>query len=266
MPPTRDRRTRTTEQGDAAMHRTVEPAILYFGTPVVLVSSENEDGTTNVAPMSSAWWLGWSCMLGFGARSKTPANILRTGECVLNLASVDQVGAVDRLARTTGSNPVPPHKVAMGYRHEPDKLGAGGLTAVPSEVVRPPRLLECPVQMEATLEGSHAILAGDEARAGKLIALEVRIRRVHVDEGLLMDGHQDRIDPLQWRPLIMSFQQFFGLAPQMLHHSRLGEIPESAYRAPAPRPVAATTLEFPTPASRTPAATTLHFATAGSAS
>ncbi|HXT22237.1 MAG TPA: flavin reductase, partial [Thermoanaerobaculia bacterium] len=120
------------------MHRTIEPAILYFGTPVVLVTSENEDGSTNVAPMSSAWWLGWSCMLGFGARSKTPANILRTGECVLNLPSVDQVDAVDRLARTTGSNPVPPHKVAMGYRYEPDKLGAGGLTAMPSDLVAPP--------------------------------------------------------------------------------------------------------------------------------
>ena len=46
--------------------------------------------------MSSAWWLGYSCMLGFGARSQTPANILRTGECVLNLPSVQQVAAVNR--------------------------------------------------------------------------------------------------------------------------------------------------------------------------
>jgi len=35
------------------MHRTVDPAILYFGTPVVLVSTENEDGSANLAPMSS---------------------------------------------------------------------------------------------------------------------------------------------------------------------------------------------------------------------
>jgi len=219
------------------MHRTIEPAILYFGTPVVLVSSENEDGTTNVAPMSSAWWLGWSCMLGFGARSKTPANILRTGECVLNLASVAEVTAVDRLARTTGSNPVPPHKVAMGYRHEPDKLGTGRLTTVPSDLVRPPRLLECPVQLEATLEGTHPILAGDPERSGKLVALEVRIRRVHVEESLLMEGHENRIDPTKWRPLIMSFCQFFGLADGTIHPSRLAEIPESMYR---PQPVSST--------------------------
>ena len=92
------------------MHTTLDPAILYFGTPVVLVSSLNDDGTTNLAPMSSAWWLGYSCMLGFGARSHTPQNILRQKECVLNLPSVEQVAAVDRLARTTGSSPVPDYK------------------------------------------------------------------------------------------------------------------------------------------------------------
>jgi flavin reductase (DIM6/NTAB) family NADH-FMN oxidoreductase RutF len=61
------------------MHRTINPAILYFGTPVVLVSSLNEDGSPNLAPMSSAWWLGTRCLLGFGARSETPQNIMRTG-------------------------------------------------------------------------------------------------------------------------------------------------------------------------------------------
>src|SRR5437016_7801839 len=46
------------------MHKTIEPTILYFGTPVALISTLNQDGTPNLAPMSSAWWLGWSCMLG----------------------------------------------------------------------------------------------------------------------------------------------------------------------------------------------------------
>jgi flavin reductase (DIM6/NTAB) family NADH-FMN oxidoreductase RutF len=211
------------------MHASIEPAILYFGTPVVLVSSENEDGTPNLAPMSSAWWLGWSCMLGFGARSQTLANLLRTGECVLNLPSVEQVAAVDRLARLTGSDPVPPHKQAMGYRHEADKFGAAGLTPLPSLDVRPPRVLECPVQMEARLEARHDLARSDAARRGHLLGLEVRILRVHVHPRLVLEGHTDRIDPLAWRPLIMSFCQFFGLGPSV-HPSRLAEIPESAYR------------------------------------
>jgi flavin reductase (DIM6/NTAB) family NADH-FMN oxidoreductase RutF len=217
------------------MHTTIDPAILYFGTPVVLVSSLNEDGSPNLAPMSSAWWLGRSCMLGFGARSHTPANILRTGECVLNLPSVGQVAAVNRLARTTGSDPIPPHKVAMGYRHERDKFAVAGLTPVDSTLVGPPRVKECPVQLEAVLEGSHSLAASDPDRRGRLIALEMRIVRVHVEESIRMDGYEHRIDPSRWRPLIMSFQQFFGLG-DMVHHSTLAEIPEESYRA---RPVAA---------------------------
>ena len=216
------------------MHTVIDPAILYFGTPVVLVSSVNEDGSPNLAPMSSAWWLGRSCMLGFGARSHTPANIQRTGECVLNLPSVEQVAAVNRLAKTTGSHPVPPHKAAMGYRHERDKFGVAGLTPAASDCVAAPRVLECPVHLEAVLEGVHPLAANDPERQGRLVSLEVRVVRVHVDEGIRMVGHTDRIDPRRWRPLIMSFQQFFGLSDDIAHHSTLGEIPESAYR---PQPV-----------------------------
>lgn len=217
------------------MHREVDSAILYWGTPVVLVSSLNEDGSVNLAPMSSAWWLGRSCMLGFGARSKTPENLLRQGECVLNLPSVEQVAAVDRLARTTGSNPVPPHKVAMGYRHERHKLEHAELTPVASELVAPPRVAECPVQLEAVVEGRHALAESDPDRRGKLVAIEVRIVRVHVDERILLAGHADRIDPLKWRPLIMSFCRFFGLGEEV-HPSRLAEIPESMYRPARPQP------------------------------
>ena len=217
------------------MHRLAQPAILYFGTPVVLVSTLNEDGSPNVAPFSSAWWLGQRCVLGFGARSQTPQNLRRTGECVINLPSVEQVAHVDRLARLTGSDPMPPHKVAMGYRFERDKLGAAGLTPVPSFDVAPPRIAECPVQLEARLRAVLPLAADDPAQAGRLVALEVEIVRVHLEEGILMAGHEDRVDPLRWRPLIMSFCHFFGLGDRV-HTSRLAEIPESAYR---PRPAAA---------------------------
>src|ERR1700733_3434613 len=103
------------------MVRTIDPAILYFGTPVVLISTMNEDGSPNLAPMSSAFWLGWRCVLGLSNVSKTTENMRRTGECVLNLPSVDLVAAVNRLAKTTGSNPVPARKTEKGYRYEPDK-------------------------------------------------------------------------------------------------------------------------------------------------
>src|SRR5262249_16789959 len=56
---------------ETPMHVVTDPAILYFGTPVVLISTLNEDGSANLAPMSSAWWLRGRCMLGLDPTSKT---------------------------------------------------------------------------------------------------------------------------------------------------------------------------------------------------
>ena len=64
----------------------IDPAILYFGTPVVLLSSLNPDGTTNLMPMSSVFWLGNRAVLGIGAGSQTAANLRRHGE----VASIDE--------------------------------------------------------------------------------------------------------------------------------------------------------------------------------
>jgi len=213
------------------MHKTIEPPILYFGTPVVLISTLNENGTYNLAPMSSVFWLGWRCMLGLAAYSKTPQNMLRTGECVLNLPSVNEVAAVNRLALTTGSNPVPEFKKHMGYRYEPDKFELADLTPIASETVAPPRVLECPVQLEAVVEATHRLADEDVSQRGFITCFEVRIQRVHMDESMLMDGKSDQIDPDKWRPLIMSFQKFYGLG-QELESSMLAKIPESMYRSP----------------------------------
>lgn len=200
------------------MHKTIEPTILYFGTPVALISTLNEDGTPNLAPMSSAWWLGWTCMLGLGSMGKTSENLIRSRECVINLPSHEQVSHVDRLALTTGKNPVPEKKQSWGYRYEPDKFGTGDLTTMPSVDVRPPRVKECPVQMEG--------LVHDYRPFGKNVSanvFEVHITRLHVEESLLT-GSESRphIDPEKWRPLIMSFCRFFGLGTEV-HSSRLAE-------------------------------------------
>jgi flavin reductase (DIM6/NTAB) family NADH-FMN oxidoreductase RutF len=212
-------------------HISTEPSILYFGTPVVLISTLNEDGTANIAPMSSAFWLGWRCILGLSGLSKTTGNLIRTGECVLNLPSVDEVGAVNRLARLTGSDPVPGPKVTRGYTYEPKKFERAGLTEVPSETVAAPRVLECPVQMEAVVAARHD-MGEDDPWKGAQCTFEVRVQRVHVLPKILMDGVPNRIDPDKWRPLIMSFQKFYGLAPGQIHESLLSEIPEHLYRSP----------------------------------
>lgn len=210
-------------------HVVAEPSILYLGTPVALVSTVNEDGTHNLAPISSVFWLGWRGVLGIASASQTARNLCRTGECVLNLPSTGEVGAVDRIARTTGTYPVSEFRKALGYVYEPDKFGRAGMTKVKSDTVAASRALECPIQLEAVLAATHGIGDDNEALRGSLSLFEVRIQRVHVHPGLLMEGHPNRIDPDKWSPLIMSFQKFYGLGAQV-HPSRLAEIPEQAYR------------------------------------
>jgi flavin reductase (DIM6/NTAB) family NADH-FMN oxidoreductase RutF len=219
------------------MHKTIEPSILYFGTPVVLVSTRNEDGTTNVAPMSSAWFLGWGCMIGLASFAKTPENLLREQECVLNLPSVAQVGAVNKLAKTTGTNPVPDFRIAQGYRYVKDKLGVAGLKALPSKLVKPPRIAECPVQLEAILQARHPFGGFEAQRAyGKgleatvVTAFELKIVQVHVEESLILPGKINHVDSDKWKPLIMNFAHFYGLADGRIVPSTLAEIPEESYR------------------------------------
>ena len=127
---------------------------------------------------------------------------------------------------------MPPRKLKRGYRYEPDKLVVSGFTAEPSHTVAPPRVRECPIQLEAVVESVRDLAEGDAALRGRTKIFEVRIQRVHVDDALLIDGKRDHIDPDKWRPLIMSFQKFYGLAPGQLLPSRLGQVPEQLYRSP----------------------------------
>src|SRR5579859_171230 len=198
------------------MHKVIEPKILYFGTPVVLISTRNEDGSPNLAPMSSAWWLNQSCMLGMSSRSQTVENLLRERQGVLNLPSADLVSAVDRLALTTGRYPVPESKEKIGYRYQADKFGLAGLTPITADLTNAPLVAECPIQLEALVEQVHAF---DEQNSN-IKAIEMRIVRVHIDERLLVPGTENYIDPQKWNPLIMNFCEFFGLSSK-IHPSRL---------------------------------------------
>src|SRR5580658_463457 len=137
-----------TEERGQMEFRTIEPKILYFGTPVALISSLNEDGSTNLAPMSSFWALGWTMMLGLLDETKTAENMERHAECVVNLPDPAMWPEVERLAPLTGKNPVPEIK-AKQFRFDPHKFETAELTRLASEVVQPMRAMECPVHLEA---------------------------------------------------------------------------------------------------------------------
>ena len=205
-------------------HSTISPAVLYWGTPVVLITTLNPDGTSNIGPMSSAFWIGNRCILGLGTSSQTTQNLLRTGECVLNLASDDMADAVNGLSHTTGTKSVPEYKLQRGYRYVKDKWAAARLTPQNSTKVAPLRIQDCQVQMEAAFRGTYEMLGG------AVQVIEVEVLQTHVDEALRLPGHANRVDPDAWRPMIMSFQHLYGLRSGKVAPSTLAKIDEEQYR------------------------------------
>ncbi len=193
-------------------HVTVTPSILYFGTPVVLLSTENENGFFNLAPMSSAWALGHVIVLGLGAEGQTAHNLRSRRDLVVNLPGPAQWPAVERLAPLTGRTPVPAGKRGS-FRFEPDKFAAAGLRPQPSELVRPPRVAECPMQLEARVARAQPDSSGD------FLIVEAQVLRVHADPRIVVSGSQ-HIDPAAWSPLIYNFRHYYGLGPELGHSFR----------------------------------------------
>jgi flavin reductase (DIM6/NTAB) family NADH-FMN oxidoreductase RutF len=202
-------------------HITVCPPILYFGTPVVLLSTENQDATFNLAPMSSAWALGQVVVLGLGADGQTARNLAVRSELVVNLPAPSQWRHVERLAALTGRADVPRHKQGS-LRYEPAKFEAAGVTPLSSELVRPPRVAEFPVHLEA-----RAARIQPDASA-EFVIVEAQVLRVHVRRDLVVPGTH-HIDPARWSPLIYNFRHYFGLGDELGHSFR-----SSTPRTPAP--------------------------------
>jgi flavin reductase (DIM6/NTAB) family NADH-FMN oxidoreductase RutF len=193
--------------------RAIEPKILYFGTQVALISSLNEDASTNLAPMSSFWVLGWTLMLGLLDETKTAENMERHAECVVNVPSPDMWQAVEKLAPLTARNPVPQLK-AKQFRFVADKFRAAGLSRLASEIVQPARVAECPLQMEAKVNRMHRMRGERLRQLGGGVAAEVEIVRVHVAEEFVLG--EKYIDPQKWSPLIYNFRHYFRLAKNEL--------------------------------------------------
>lgn len=205
-------RTMRETRSDAEFE-TVEPKILYFGNPVALISSLNEDETPNLAPISSFWALGWTMTLGLLNDTKTLSNLEKRPECVVNIPSPQMWRNVEALAPLTGRNPVPEEKQEK-FRFEKDKFAAGDFTILASELVRAPRVKECPVQLEAMTRSIHPLIG--EPRIHQLgggASVEVEILRVHVRREFIVDDHY--IDPAKWQPLIYNFRHYFGLGDEL---------------------------------------------------
>ena len=155
--------------------------------PIALVSTVSPEGVVNLAPFSffnaiaydpPTLVLGISRSAGWKAKD-TLANIEATGEFVVNVVVDDIAAAMNA--------------TAAEYPADVDEFQVSGLTAVPSEVVRPPGVAESPVNMECRL--NQVIPIGDAA-AHALVIGEIALMRIRDD---VISGH--RIDHSRLKPV-----------------------------------------------------------------
>ncbi|SEM02830.1 NADH-FMN oxidoreductase RutF, flavin reductase (DIM6/NTAB) family [Paenibacillus sp. cl141a] len=182
----------------------IKPKILYYGTPVVLLNTLNEDDTVNISPISSSWALGDYIILGIGLGGKAIENLERHPECVINLPDPSIWENVEQLAPHTGKYPVPEDKAKNGFTYEKDKYAVCKLTPADSVAVKPTRIMECPIQIEATVKN---IRIPDYSSMFAIV--ETQAIHVHAHSNIIWNDHH--INPDQWSPLIYNFRHYYGL-------------------------------------------------------
>ncbi|MBT2762081.1 flavin reductase family protein [Paenibacillus sp. FSL K6-1330] len=182
----------------------IKPKILYYGTPVILLNTLNEDDTVNISPISSSWALGEYIILGIGLGGKAIENLERHPECVINLPDPSIWENVEQLAPHTGKYPVPDDKAKNGFSYEKDKYAVCGLTPADSVTVKPTRIMECPIQIEATVKN---IRIPDYSSMFAIV--ETQAIHVHAHNNIILNEHH--IDPAKWSPLIYNFRHYYGL-------------------------------------------------------
>jgi flavin reductase (DIM6/NTAB) family NADH-FMN oxidoreductase RutF len=116
-----------------------------------------------------------------GAQKDSRVNVESTGEFVLNLATH---ALREQMNATSASLPA-----------GTDEMRSAGLTPVPSQQVKPPRVAESPVHLEcryqqtvllpSTAEGSNAIIIGE-------------VVGIHIRDDLIKDG---RVDIVSVQPI-----------------------------------------------------------------
>lgn len=154
--------------------------------PICFASTVDKDGNVNLSPYSffNVFSANPPVMVFSPARrvrgntvKHTLENILETKEVVINIVSYSMVQQMS-LSSTE-------------YPKGVNEFVKAGFTEVPSEVIKPPRVAESPVQFECKV--NDVISLGDEGGSGNLVIAEVV--RLHINEAVL--NKEGVIDPVK---------------------------------------------------------------------
>lgn len=152
--------------------------------PIAFVSTQSREGNINLSPFSFFNVFGSNPpVLVFsparsgrtGASKHTLDYVQETGECVVNIINHSLM-----------------HQASLASGEYPkgvNEFVKGGFTALPSDMVAPPRVAECPVQMECRV--LQIVMTGLKGGAGNLVVCE--ILKIHIHENVL--DAEGMIDP-----------------------------------------------------------------------
>lgn len=144
--------------------------------PICFVSTIDKQGNVNLSPFSFFNIFSINppiCVFSPSRRVRDNTtkhsleNILEVPECVINIVNYDMVQQTSL--------------ASVEYPKGVNEFVKSGFTQLPSEMVKPPRVAESPVQMECLIR--QVIPLGENAGAGNLVLAE--IKRIHINEDIL---------------------------------------------------------------------------------
>lgn len=156
--------------------------------PIALASTVDENGNPNLSPFSffNVFSSNPPILIFSPARrvrnnttKHTLENVIATKEVVINIVNYEMV-----------------HQISLSSTEYPDGVNEfvkAGFTAVASDLVKPFRVAESPVQFECKV--NDIISLGTEGGAGNLVICEVI--KIHIDENILDENQaidQHKID------------------------------------------------------------------------
>ncbi|MBV8904228.1 MAG: flavin reductase family protein [Acidobacteriia bacterium] len=154
--------------------------------PIAFVSTISPDGILNLAPFS---FFNAVCgnppVVSFASGVRHPPkdtleNVRATGEFVVNIVTEEMA---EKMNLTSGEYPA-----------DVDEFSVAGLTPCPSKLVKPPCVMESPINMECRL--LQIVEVSRRPLGGSLVLGEVV--RFHVDSGIT---HNFRIDAEKLRAI-----------------------------------------------------------------
>jgi len=154
--------------------------------PICLASTVDNNGNINLSPFSFFNLFSTNppiCVFSPSRRVRdnttkhTLENLKEVPECVINIVNYDMVQQVSLSS--------------VEYARGINEFIKSGLTMLPSQIVKPPRVAESPVQFECVV--NDIISLGNSPGAGNLIIAEIKL--MHINEAIL--DSEGKIDQLK---------------------------------------------------------------------